>query len=324
MVIERKFEDLVREGVARMKARGKAERQVTELARQYSDIVARELIMFARCERVRLRHELEVQFGFTAIREQEHLRCRFASPQRAPRTVDQKMWWVDAVVALSGFELAQEAMFGAAAYFPWPDQPRKVCDAFSDVMLEAPAAYNAFAASQLFDQPVRAYTSAMAAAWARSHLRKFPGSRMKEILEGEDWAQELANATSLAWQELGPDSPIKRTTRFRDTLERQKDGRRQKAPGPPDFVNLVDRFLSGRETRQGKVSRELEFATFFDREALLRRGREAGLPPREYQYLKLWAAKPRISYSAAASKLRISKGAVKRLKHNVMNTLRAS
>jgi DNA-binding CsgD family transcriptional regulator len=48
------------------------------------------------------------------------------------------------------------------------------------------------------------------------------------------------------------------------------------------------------------------------------------LPPREYQYLKLWAGNPRITYSEAASELGISKGTAKKLKHNFINSLRAS
>jgi hypothetical protein len=47
----------------------------------------------------------------------------------------------------------------------------------------------------------------------------------------------------------------------------------------------------------------LEFVNFAEREALLRRGREAGLPPTELQLLKLVAANPRISDPEAACEL---------------------
>jgi hypothetical protein len=270
-----------------------------------------------------VRQQLLEAFGSSVIREHSGFRCRFTSPERRPKTPEQSAEWLDATVVLVGLEIALDGMWLAAAYFPPPDPARMICNAFSDVMRETPAAYAAFANCQEEYAPgAREYASAMLAAWVRSHLSGYPKTRA--ALEGPNWASELVAATLLAWQDLGPDSPIKRGTAFRDTLPRQSDGRRQRAQGPPDLVNLVDRVLAGRDSSQETGSPEHEFATFFEREALLRLGREAGLPPREYQYLKLWAANPRISYSEAASQLKISKGAVKRLKHNVMNTLLAS
>jgi len=48
------------------------------------------------------------------------------------------------------------------------------------------------------------------------------------------------------------------------------------------------------------------------------------LPPREYQYLKLLTENPRISYSEAARELKITKGTAKKLKHNIMESLRVT
>jgi hypothetical protein len=158
-----------------------------------------------------------------------------------------------------------------------------VCNTFSDVMRETPAVYAAFANCQEDYAPgAREYASAMLAAWARSYIKSYAGTKghpgPKAALKGPNWEIELISAALVAWRELDPDSPIKRSTRFRDRLReqeekeegRQKGGKRPKPPGPPDFVNLVDRFLSGRNSGQETKSPEHEFATFAEREALLR------------------------------------------------------
>jgi DNA-binding CsgD family transcriptional regulator len=313
----------VREGVARMRERLQAERTLAEAAREHPKLVEKELTAYVPEQRALLRLHLSEEFGFSVSRTRSGLRCRLTSPERHPRTPERAAKCINSVVTQIGYEIAWDAMLMAAAYFPPPDQARKVCQAFSDIMRAMPAVYAAFATFEEDLVPgARDHASVTAAAWVRSYLKSYP--RTKAALEGPNWASELVAATLLAWQDLGPDSPIKRGTAFRDTLPRQSDGRRQRAQGPPDLVNLVDRVLAGRDSSQEPESPEHEFATFFEREALLRLGREAGLPPREYEYLKLWVANPRISYSEAASELKISKGAVKTLKHRVMNTLRAS
>jgi DNA-binding CsgD family transcriptional regulator len=318
----------VSQGVARMKDRRQAEQTLAEAARDYSKMAAREMLLFARTERDRLRRQLLETFGFSVNREGSGFRCRFTSPERRPKTPEESAEWLDAVVALVGFEIALDGMWLAAAYFPPPVRARMICNAFSDVMRETPAVYAAFATGEEDLAPgAKEHAAATAAAFVRSHLKSYPST--KAVLEGPNWASELVKATLLAFQELDEldeldsNSPIKRSTRFRDTLPKQKDGRRQKAPGPPDLINLVDRHLAGRESGQKAKPQELEFATFAEREreALLRRGREAGLPPREYEYLKLLAESPRISYSEAARELKIAKGTAKKLKHNIMKSL---
>jgi DNA-binding CsgD family transcriptional regulator len=315
----------VRQGVAQMRARRRAEQKLAEAAKEFPEMAAMEMLLFARSERDRLQRQLLETFGFSVSRESSGFRCHFASPERRPKTPEEAARWINAVVALAGFEMALDGMWLAAAYFPPPDRARKVCDAFADTMRETPAVYAAFANRQEEYAPgVKEYASAMLAAWARSYLKSYPGTNA--ALQGEGWENELVSAALLAFPKLGPDYPIKRGTRFRDTLPKQKDGRRQRAPGKPDFINIVDRVLSGREGGEERKSVEHEFATFVERErdALLRRGRDVGLPPREYKYLKLLAENPRISYGEAARELGISKGAAKKLKHNIMKTLESA
>jgi len=78
------------------------------------------------------------------------------------------------------------------------------------------------------------------------------------------------------------------------------------------------------ERNQTPRVEEFELATFAEREALLIRGREAGLPPSEYQLLKLLVANPKITSSEAAVKLGKSVGTVKKLKYNIKKTLGAA
>jgi RNA polymerase sigma factor (sigma-70 family) len=253
---------------------------------------------------------------------QYRFRCSFAAPVRRPKTAEEKAAWLDLVVGLVGLEGAVEAAWLAAAdSLGGPDQARRICNAYGDAMREAPAIYLAFAASEQIDRTVRDYASAMAAAWVRSHLKSYP--RTKAALEGADWESEIASATHLAWQELGPDSPIKRSTRFRDMLPKQKDGRRQRAPGPPDYINVVGRILEGRKVEPP----ELAYAKFADREAresALQRGRDAGLPPREMEILKLFVENPTLKNREVADRLGISVGTVKQLKSRIKRTLDAA
>lgn len=72
---------------------------------------------------------------------------------------------------------------------------------------------------------------------------------------------------------------------------------------------------------------EAELAMFAhaEREALLLKlGRDAGLPPGEYELLKLLAANPKIPNREAADRLGKSVGTVKKLKHNIKKTLEAA
>ena len=70
-----------------------------------------------------------------------------------------------------------------------------------------------------------------------------------------------------------------------------------------------------------------ELAGFADREVklrLLKRGREVGLPPREYELLKLLVEKPNMSSGEAGKALGITPGAVRALKSRIYKTLKVA
>ena len=70
-----------------------------------------------------------------------------------------------------------------------------------------------------------------------------------------------------------------------------------------------------------------ELAGFADREVklrLLKRGREGGLPPREYELLKLLVEKPNMSSGEAGKALGITPGAVRALKSRIYKTLKVA
>lgn len=72
---------------------------------------------------------------------------------------------------------------------------------------------------------------------------------------------------------------------------------------------------------------EIELATFVDsedRKRLLKRGRDAGLPPREYQVLEFLVENPRITSVEIAQRLGISASAVRTLKSRIEKTLNAA
>ena len=70
-----------------------------------------------------------------------------------------------------------------------------------------------------------------------------------------------------------------------------------------------------------------ELAGFADREVklrLLKRGREVGLPPREYELLKLLVENPNMSSGEAGKALGITPGAVRALKSRIYKTLKVA
>jgi DNA-binding CsgD family transcriptional regulator len=78
------------------------------------------------------------------------------------------------------------------------------------------------------------------------------------------------------------------------------------------------------EQHQTPRPEAFELATFADRERILKRGRQAGLPPREYELLKLLVEKPKISSREAGQRLGLSPGAVRTLKARINKTLGAA
>jgi DNA-binding CsgD family transcriptional regulator len=323
---QEEFERAVENAVGRMRERRQAEQKVSELARRDPETTARGLIVFAVQERNRLRHELRERFGFSVFREGQGFRCAFDSPENVPQTPERKARWLDALIALFGFEIALGWMHHASAYFPEPDRARKVCHAFEDAVKQSPALYNAFAADPESDSWTREYAASVAAAWARSHLKKFPGSATETKLRGGDWASELANAASLAWADRGPDVPVKRSTRFRDTLPPQSDGRRQKAPGR-DLINLVDRYLRGEDVKQQEPI-EIALGEFGDQAWRVRLVRErasaAGLTPRERELAELMAREPELGERKLARKLGVARRSIRTMQKRIKDRNLAS
>jgi len=68
------------------------------------------------------------------------------------------------------------------------------------------------------------------------------------------------------------------------------------------------------------VESDLAIFTQREREAVLKRGRDAGLPPREYELLELLVEKPNISSREAGEALGITPGAVRALKSKIYRT----
>jgi len=92
--------------------------------------------------------------------------------------------------------------------------------------------------------------------------------------------------------------------------------------------NLMDvRTEAVRRLEKAEARPEVQELAVFaqrEREAVLKRGREAGLPPREYQLLKLLVDKPNISSRGAGNALGITPGAVRALKSKIYRTLRVA
>jgi hypothetical protein len=100
----------VREGVARMRERRRAEQTLAEAAREYPEMAAREMLAFARTEWDRLRRQLRETFGFSVSREGTGFRCRFASPELRPRTPEEAARWIDAADDAEEFEARRKEL----------------------------------------------------------------------------------------------------------------------------------------------------------------------------------------------------------------------
>jgi hypothetical protein len=320
------FEETVRRSVAWMRERREAEARIGDLAARDPEFIARGLILLAQREHTRLHRELRERFGFTAAWGREGLVCRFDEPKRVPKTPEQAARWTDLLVHLIAHAWAVREMRRAAEYHPDPDRARVVCNAFLDAMRQMPALYGAFAEAD-FRPAVREHAAAVLAAWTRSHLRRSWNPRLRRALQSEGWERELVNAAYLAWRRLDPGAPMKRSTRFRDATPwlKQRDGRRPKAPGPPDFVNLVSAVLGGRDIapEEPDEPKELELAQFANREQMLQDARDTGLTPREMELYEFYLEHPNATYRQAAEHFGRSIGWAKKLKSRIDKTLGA-
>jgi hypothetical protein len=85
------------------------------------------------------------------------------------------------------------------------------------------------------------------------------------------------------------------------------------------------------ERRQPPLAEEVELATFAKREEWLAKGRTAGLPPREYELLRLVLGDPKrfmrgfekLNHSEAARALGVAEGTTKSLWSRIRKTLAA-
>jgi DNA-binding CsgD family transcriptional regulator len=84
---------------------------------------------------------------------------------------------------------------------------------------------------------------------------------------------------------------------------------------------VVKKIEQRLKTETVPVAEEDELAAFAAREKLLKRGRDSGLPPREYELLKLFVENPNMSYREAAKRLGITVGTVGALKSRINKTL---
>ena len=64
----------------------------------------------------------------------------------------------------------------------------------------------------------------------------------------------------------------------------------------------------------------MELAAFAEREALLKKGRDAGLPPREYELFSFFVDNPGATNAEAAQALGVAVGTVKSMRHRIKNT----
>jgi DNA-binding CsgD family transcriptional regulator len=89
-----------------------------------------------------------------------------------------------------------------------------------------------------------------------------------------------------------------------------------------DLMDLRSEVARRLEKRSAPPEPDLrDSAEFAERETLLKRGKDAGLPPREYELLKLLVEKPKMSSREAGQRLGIFPGAVRALKSRIKNTL---
>jgi DNA-binding CsgD family transcriptional regulator len=89
-----------------------------------------------------------------------------------------------------------------------------------------------------------------------------------------------------------------------------------------DLMDLRSEVARRLEKRGAPPEPDLrDSVEFAERETLLKRGKDAGLPPREYELLNLLVEKPKMSSREAGQRLGISPGAVRALKSRIKKIL---
>lgn len=202
--------------------------------------------------------------------------------------------------------------------------------AYFYVRRNAPIAYSA--AARLGKGPPAAKRLQEAAlgalaAWVRARIRMYP-SLKAAIGKGGDPQEALlrelpgAVLTELADLDAAWADPGKRA----EVLHKM---------GGRGIHKYLTNRVSARMRAYGKEANDssrhdVELAAWADREKLLRRGREAGLTPREYELFELFIRDPerymrngKLKHAEAAKKLGVATGTVKALWSRVRKTLAA-
>lgn len=308
------------------------------------------------CDETRLRRRhLRARFGIKIAGSYPHHRMRVVDRERArPKALLEAAYQRDLLYEFLTFDLVRWAMghaatkayvgstvaavgallapkFGSSRPVPVPPPggvARAVLCTYLYVMRNAPIAYAPLA--QRGEGPPaqkRLQEAALGAlsAWVRSRIRLYPSlrkvlareGRPDEVLENEVPGEILAELSRLEALQSRPDD----LAAHLDVL-----GKR----GVYKFlVNRVSGNLRNPERAEhGKAGTdqrpdELELATFAEREALLRRGRDVGLPPREFELLKLLAENPKLSHREAARELGVAVSTAKMLRRNIRKTFEA-
>jgi hypothetical protein len=196
------------------------------------------------------------------------------------------------------------------------------------------------------ERAARLVCAAFISAW-----RDIPGMMAVAIEAFQKAVPRLANTTGLAEYltgHLATHTSMQTNLRLRaGVAERREEGEtlfarllkelpaealtayREKPPAWGDLMDLrskVARRLEKRDVSPAAGLRDL--VQFADREALLRRGREAGLPPREYELFGLVMREPerflrygKLNHAEAAREMNLAEGTIKSLWSRIRKTL---
>jgi DNA-binding CsgD family transcriptional regulator len=96
----------------------------------------------------------------------------------------------------------------------------------------------------------------------------------------------------------------------------------EKPPAWGDLMDLRSEVARRLEKREAPPAPDLrDLAQFADREALLKRVRDAALAPKEYEVFKLFVENPGVKYREVADKLGVSIGTVSKMKSRIKKAL---
>jgi hypothetical protein len=224
-------------------------------------------------------------------------------------------WIFDQVVAgfvrSPGVGIRSQPLMDMGDWLPGPpDLNAKLFGAMSGVWVEAKAEVLGYIMAQYPKDRAGEQATYLLAGLLRNRLKLSGnvGTRLRSGLAelGGDASypamksqllRDLPWALGSAWEEIGPSKGV--------------DGLR----------NLVSRLIALGVKDKTPYAREL--AEFADREALLKRGRDAGLPPQEFELFKLLITRPGLKNKEYGTQLGITANHVGVLKSRIKKTLYA-